>query len=405
LAERAAPEWWGPTPGVWLDRLAADYDNLRAALEWALVDDDPQLGGRLVAALHWYWRIRGPVTEGRRWMEAILSSSGGVEPRVRAAVLTRVGDLAMLQGDLTQAADLLAASITLAQEVGDRPTTTWAMGQRGLLALHQGQIDQAAVDLTHTLNRARVDGPPAWVPAALGQLASIARRRGDLVQEATLLEEALATSEAAGMTWYTAGLRCQLGDAAVDREAFAHAEAHYREALGPFQAMHERRNMAGVLAGFAWIAAARRDTTRAAYLCGAVDALLTLTGVILSPHGQIRYERARAAAEAALPAAAFTSAVSAGQHLSLEQVMAEMEGRFTSRSVRSPAHVRAADELTEREVAVLRMLITRQTDKEIAAGLFLGPRTVQSHVASILAKLGVANRREAAEEARRRGLV
>ena len=207
------------------------------------------------------------------------------------------------------------------------------------------------------------------------------------------------------MTWFTAGLRCQLGDAAVDRKAFAHAEAHYREALRPFQAMHERRNMAGVLAGFAWIAAARRDTSRAAYLCGAVDALLTLTGVILSPHGQIRYERARAAAEAALPSGAFTAAVAAGQHLSLEQVMAEMEGRPTGRSVRSPAHVRAADELTEREVAVLRLLITRQTDKEIAAALFLGPRTVQSHVASILAKLGVANRREAADKARRRGLV
>jgi DNA-binding CsgD family transcriptional regulator len=61
--------------------------------------------------------------------------------------------------------------------------------------------------------------------------------------------------------------------------------------------------------------------------------------------------------------------------------------------------------LTPREVEVLRLLAQRLTDKEIAETLFLGPRTVQSHVAHIFAKLGVANRREAADEARRRGLV
>src|SRR5215213_2100874 len=61
--------------------------------------------------------------------------------------------------------------------------------------------------------------------------------------------------------------------------------------------------------------------------------------------------------------------------------------------------------LTEREVEVLRLLAQRQTDKEIAAALFLGPRTVQSHVAHILNKLGVANRREAASRADHLGLL
>jgi DNA-binding CsgD family transcriptional regulator len=61
--------------------------------------------------------------------------------------------------------------------------------------------------------------------------------------------------------------------------------------------------------------------------------------------------------------------------------------------------------LTEREVEVLRLLARRQTDKEIAEVLFLGPRTVQSHVAHILNKLGVANRREAATRADGLGLL
>jgi DNA-binding CsgD family transcriptional regulator len=61
--------------------------------------------------------------------------------------------------------------------------------------------------------------------------------------------------------------------------------------------------------------------------------------------------------------------------------------------------------LTQREVEVLRLIARRQTDKEIAEALFLGPRTVQSHVGHILNKLDVANRREAAERAESLGLL
>jgi DNA-binding CsgD family transcriptional regulator len=61
--------------------------------------------------------------------------------------------------------------------------------------------------------------------------------------------------------------------------------------------------------------------------------------------------------------------------------------------------------LTQREVDVLRLLARHLTDKEIAEALFVGPRTVQTHVANILNKLGVENRRAAAVEAARLGLV
>jgi DNA-binding CsgD family transcriptional regulator len=54
---------------------------------------------------------------------------------------------------------------------------------------------------------------------------------------------------------------------------------------------------------------------------------------------------------------------------------------------------------------VLRLLAQHRTDKEIAEALFDSPRTIQTHVERIRAKLGVDNRREAAAEAVRRGLV
>jgi DNA-binding NarL/FixJ family response regulator len=53
-------------------------------------------------------------------------------------------------------------------------------------------------------------------------------------------------------------------------------------------------------------------------------------------------------------------------------------------------------ELTERELMVLRLLAQGKTNREIAEVLVLSEKTVRNHVSTILDKLGVANRVEAA---------
>ena len=52
--------------------------------------------------------------------------------------------------------------------------------------------------------------------------------------------------------------------------------------------------------------------------------------------------------------------------------------------------------LSEREVEVLRLIAAGKTNKEIAFALFISEKTVHNHVSSILAKIGVSNRVEAA---------
>ena len=61
--------------------------------------------------------------------------------------------------------------------------------------------------------------------------------------------------------------------------------------------------------------------------------------------------------------------------------------------------------LTPREFDVLRLLVEGNSDREIGEALFIGARTVQTHVANLFAKLGVNARAEAAAVAVRRGLV
>jgi DNA-binding NarL/FixJ family response regulator len=71
------------------------------------------------------------------------------------------------------------------------------------------------------------------------------------------------------------------------------------------------------------------------------------------------------------------------------------------REVRAPE---SPETLTERETDVLRLLAQGKANKEIAQALFIGENTVKTHVSSILVKLGVQSRTQAALYARQIGL-
>jgi DNA-binding NarL/FixJ family response regulator len=61
--------------------------------------------------------------------------------------------------------------------------------------------------------------------------------------------------------------------------------------------------------------------------------------------------------------------------------------------------------LTERQLEVVRLLAEGMTNAEIAADLFVSVRTVDSHVAAALQKLGTRTRREAAARAAHLGIL
>jgi two-component system, NarL family, response regulator LiaR len=92
-------------------------------------------------------------------------------------------------------------------------------------------------------------------------------------------------------------------------------------------------------------------------------------------------------------------------------IKAAAEGRVhlapeaTARLMREVKAPESPEVLTEREVEVLKLLASGKANKQIASSLFVSEKTVKAHVSSILMKLGVQSRTQAALHAVRTGLV
>jgi DNA-binding NarL/FixJ family response regulator len=117
----------------------------------------------------------------------------------------------------------------------------------------------------------------------------------------------------------------------------------------------------------------------------------------------------RAAATALRAAAA-----AAQQHAPLLASIRALAGRariplqapsITSPAAPNPPPAPTPYGLTGRELAVLRLLAAGRTNAQIGAELYISPKTASVHVTSILRKLGVSGRAQAAAMAERAGLL
>jgi DNA-binding NarL/FixJ family response regulator len=144
---------------------------------------------------------------------------------------------------------------------------------------------------------------------------------------------------------------------------------------------------------------------RAARLIGAAEAALTTVGATFAPAGRFSHREAVAAAGQALGEERFAAARAAGGALTPEEALAEaLTDAPTAGPPGLPSPASRAG-LTARELEVLRLMVDGRSNPEIAAALFISPRTATTHVTHILAKLGAASRTEAATYAVRHGLV
>ena len=99
FAERIDPRLRTGGRAPWLARMKAEYNNLRAALAWVVIErQDTVTALRLTGALPWYWYFAGQYSEGRGWINLALALPGADAPTSARAGEGAVGGSAC--GDL-----------------------------------------------------------------------------------------------------------------------------------------------------------------------------------------------------------------------------------------------------------------------------------------------------------------
>ena len=174
LAERAEPEMWGMEQRLWLDRLGVEHGNLRAALEWCL-ERDVESGLRLGVSLWQFWQVRSHLSEGRRWLEAMVARAP--EPTVLLAwALLALGSLVPQHvDDYAEAAARIEASLAIFRQVGDERGIAFALLDLGWL-LRFGNRSRARAHLEESLTLFRRIGDDLGIGRALTRLGGLVDR-------------------------------------------------------------------------------------------------------------------------------------------------------------------------------------------------------------------------------------
>jgi DNA-binding CsgD family transcriptional regulator len=443
LAERAEDQLTGPEQAVWLTRLDADQDNLRAVLERALTAEDAEVALRLSSALWSFWAQRGHLLEGCAAFEHALAIEGEVAPAIRADALCHLGILSLDLNDYAAGRTHLGESLLIWRALGDQDGIACALNELGIVDLDLGEYERARDQFEEALTIWTGIDDVLGNAVANHNLGRVATAQGDYERAHAFHHVALTLRRQLGHATGTAYSLWALATVARLTGDIAAAAAHCNESLAIFRDIGDRQGEADALHGLAKLAQQTGDDIKALRL---IRELLTLrqllgerhwlaesveaVGAVMIGRGHVErgvrlfaaaatlrgtqaplptvaerqeQEQALSLARRSLTNTAFAEAWAAGQALSPEQAAAEALALTEETAVVSRPH--APFNLTKRELEVLGLLCQHLTDAEIAARLFLSPRTASNHVANVLGKLGVENRREAIAFATRHGLV
>jgi predicted ATPase/class 3 adenylate cyclase len=364
IAEGCAPLIQTPRQREILERLEIEHDNMRAALLWSLSDaGDKEIGLRIATALTRFWQIRGHLSEGRRWLKALLP--GALEhTNVRASALRAAGFLTFLLGDRTGSQPLLEESAAIARELGDKLALAYAyyilgvtMGfggdpegrtvsaeavklfrelgdegkpglvdglmASGMLSFILGDYSTARSTFQEFRALSREIGDPFGMAQSANFLGDIARVEGDYPLAGRFYAESLPLFRIQGGKGETPAVLHNVGYVALAENSYREAEAAFRESLILQQDIGNKLGISECLAGFAALVSAQGDPKRAARLFAASEAVRSAIGAYMWPAEQIEWDRHVERAMAQLDEGEWSKAWQEGLAMSMEAAIAD----------------------------------------------------------------------------------
>lgn len=356
----------GPGQWLWIQRVDAEGENVRAALAWCHTHAIGT-GLRLLSDLGRSYVMCGQRREGRDWVERLLAATAPpgwpaptVQERAHGQLIS--GTLSTLLHDLQLATARLEASEAQFRTLGDDEQRAAALNGLGNIALQRRSYPEAERYYRHALALRRKIAHTAGIAGSLANLGMITMMQGDgetaqtyyrqslplyqqvgdranvalvMARFATLLAEQSEYREARELYEASHAIALELGSKPVIWQTlhglgtlerlqgrYAAAKAFFRRsAVIPLEGQYWG-GLALDLLAFAVIACEEGRIEGGAVLLGAIAALTTSKQLAYHPSDQAELERFTARARAGLEPTAFDAAWLRGQALPPEQAVA-----------------------------------------------------------------------------------
>jgi len=276
LVEQAEPELYRSNQVFWFNKLDDELDNLRMAMEWALVANVES--GLQIASIPWrFWNAHGYPGDLGEWFKQLLEryittdilharalavysiwhfQRGNFPETIRLAgqslqmarrlsdrqteafSLNFLGAFNMLQGNVGEGMSLLEESLAIYRTLGDK------IGQadtlRFLTVVNRGHPEYLADFIKEAIRLYRELDDLSGITICLMSLARLTMWQGDFSAPAPMLDEAIMTSRQLGSQASEVEALLAYGTLAYWRGDYEGAMAFYEEAIGMSEKIGDR---------------------------------------------------------------------------------------------------------------------------------------------------------------------
>ena len=254
----------GPDQGAWLDLLETDLENFRIGLEGG---SEAEKRLELAGLLAPFWMVRGHTGLGRRWLDGALAAAGpDAPPRLRAAALDGLGQLAAVQADYQAQRSCQQESLAIWRTLGDDARVASCLGDIGSAAHIRGEYAEALALYTEALELAQRAQNAQLMARCLSGLGRLALHQDDLAQATDYYTESMAYFRQIGDLRRATLILGNLGVVALNRGEFDLARARFEEHLGNARKIGDRKLIGGALTNLGSVV----------YNCGDLDAAADL---------------------------------------------------------------------------------------------------------------------------------
>lgn len=330
LAEEAEPHLNSIKQARWLQCLAQEHDNFRAALQWFLNAHQKVEASRLSGALWRFWALNH-LREGQRWFEQVLAMDeddqlpGDAKANIK--VLHGASAMAYFEGNYTRAAELSEASLKIARALDDKQSIALTLNDLGEVALETGDYRKLHEVSRESLPLLREIGDQWHLAEGLFLSAYGFYFHGDLLQARILIEESLVPCQAVGEPYTLIRVLGTLGYFAYTANDLITARQWYKESLLVAKEVERKPFMASCLIALGAVTMAQGRVIWATRMWGLADEIDLSTGPGMYSwyrkmiHAQVGYETLLAHARTQLGEEAFHATWAEGRTMPLEQLL------------------------------------------------------------------------------------